>query len=406
MAIENTSSDMANEVPKEIITEILQLLPGKTLLRFRCISKSLLDIIDSSDFIKSHLTTTLENRTHRKIIFRHYAWLDNINPVPIHVLDMDEPFPPELRKGNPPESGNFDKFAYDVFGHCNGLVLLREDHVSLVVWNPTTRKFRKLPVLPNKEDYMVPCIIAWGFGYVSSIDDYKVLVIREKQVIYHVWDDGDYDYEIWILGFRSGYWRRIELPDDVSWLRDNFSNCFVDGAFHFLCDYDDVRIILAFDLMKETFCKVSLPNLAFDKSDFEYHNLEVVEGCLCVSHFCWNQHWELYARKKNDGGEFSWTKLCSIRFQQLSCIQSFSDFSIWENGIILGFSKNGDKIYILYEQYAVYSYDFKEKNIQRIVAGDKCNQKVFSCIESLVWLNKKKRKKKKKKKAILEQTSR
>ncbi|XP_065856496.1 F-box protein CPR1-like [Euphorbia lathyris] len=399
-------SDMANEVPQELIAEILQLLPAKTLLRFRCICKSLHDTIDSPNFIKLHLTTTSENRTHSKIVFRHFGWVNSINPVPIHVLDMDEPFPPELRKGNPPEpeSDEYDEFAHTVFAHCNGLVLLKEDDFSLIVWNPTNRKSRKLPVLPYKEDNLIPCIVGWGFGYVDSIDDYKVLVIRETQVVVHQWDDIDYNYEIWILGLKSCYWRRIELPDDdLYWLTDNFRNCFVDGAFHFLCDDGEV-IIFAFDLIKETFSKVSLSDLAFVNRDFEDydadHNLEVVDGCLCVSLFRSNEYWELYARKrKNDEGEFCWTKLCSIRFEQLSCIQSTLNFPILMGGVILGFSKNGDKIYILYEQYAVYLYDFKEKNIQRIVAGDKRKQKVFSCIESLVWL--KKKKKRKKKKAIL-----
>ncbi|XP_065851777.1 F-box protein CPR1-like [Euphorbia lathyris] len=191
------TSDKAAEVPQELITEILQFLPAKTLLRFRCISKSLCGIIDSPDFIKSRLTLTSENRTHRKIIVPHLS--KHINPIPIHVLDMDGPFPPELHKGNPTNSGNHHglqpvnqlRKLRDVFVQCNGLVLLPEGLSSLVVWkpstlvvwNPSTRKCRKLPVLPSS-------LKAWGFGYDSSIDDYKVLAIT-------LWNDPTYG--IWIL---------------------------------------------------------------------------------------------------------------------------------------------------------------------------------------------------------------
>ncbi|XP_065854185.1 F-box protein CPR1-like [Euphorbia lathyris] len=354
-------SDMEEQLPQDLITEILQLLPAKTLLRFRCISKSLCGIIDSPDFIKSHLAVTSKNRTHGQD-YRPF------NPVPIHVLDMDEPFPPELHEGNGVDITYLARLP-DVFAQCNGLVLFFEGHLELVVWNPSTRKCRKLPDLPSR-------IEAWGFGYDSSIDDYKVLVILS---------DG-----IWILGFRSSHWRRIECPDDFCYHRKLCRICFVDGAFHYLSVSNEMFV---FDLAKETFSKVSLPVLALEKEtgfgfglmgEKECLDLQVVEGCLCFSLFRPNQYWELYARKrKNDGGELCWTKLFCIRYEQLPGI-SFREFFIWGNELILGFPKNGDKIYVLYDQCALYSYDFKENNMKMILAGDKHTQKVFPCIDSLV----------------------
>ncbi|KAM3340851.1 hypothetical protein P3S68_028486 [Capsicum galapagoense] len=44
-----------SDIPPEVIDEILSRLPVKSLLRFKCVSKSFKSLIDSPKFIQAHL---------------------------------------------------------------------------------------------------------------------------------------------------------------------------------------------------------------------------------------------------------------------------------------------------------------------------------------------------------------
>ncbi|WCJ41339.1 F-box and associated interaction domains-containing protein [Euphorbia peplus] len=376
--------DMAAEVPQELIIEILSCLPVKILLRFRCLSKSLCGIIDSPYFINLNLTKTSNNRTHRKIINKKYYFTPRlINTFPSQVFDIDS-FVHQSRLISELDNAGCI-YSYSFFGHCNGLVVLLEhndDTVILFLWNPSTRKCRKLPVLRHKHILRRKGAC---FGYDSSIDDYKVMFMTEKKTGMEGNIDLEKTYELRILQLRSGFWRRIEVRSYFYF--KNFRNCFADGAFYFIryLHGDDCEI-LTFDLAKETFSDLSFPDSV--KTRVDSCCLQVVEGCLCVTLFSRNRQFELYARKKNGGDEFSWNKLFSISLNNIQ----YKGVLL---GQIMGFSKGGSKMYILEGRIGVCSYDFKDKKMERIIATGEYGRETFFCIESLVWINKKNRKRKK-----------
>ncbi|WCJ34427.1 F-box and associated interaction domains-containing protein [Euphorbia peplus] len=366
-----------SEVPPELIAEVLISLPVNTVLRFKFLSKSLRDIIDGSKFMKSHL---LRRGTHRKIVIRHRR-RHHFSPAPIHVFDMEGPFPRDVSETNGIKDSSYKSGSY--FAHCDGLIVLEEVYgTSLIVWNPSIRKCRKLPLIPDKKERKQLSVGGMCFGYDSSIDDCKVMVIRRKK---HYDPHHKPEYRIWVLGLRSGYWRSIELPGEFrdSRLMISTNHCFVDGAFYFKCSDG---VILAFDLAKETFSCLPVPDFIIKSGSYQA-SLVVLEGCLCLKLFPYWNHIVVYSRK-NDGGEFSWIQLFVITSNLYYRTLILSE--------VLGFSKDGDKIYFLYDQNDVYSYDFNQKNITRTLAGDRRNQKVYTCIESLVWIDEEENERKRK----------
>jgi len=94
------------DLPPEIVTGILSLLPVQSLLRFRSTSKSLQSLIDSHNFI-------LKNSLNRSLILRHNSNLYQINDFSnlTTAIKLNLPL-----KG----SNNF----ISLFGSCNGLLCI------------------------------------------------------------------------------------------------------------------------------------------------------------------------------------------------------------------------------------------------------------------------------------------
>ncbi|KAM7523264.1 hypothetical protein LguiA_013166 [Lonicera macranthoides] len=59
-----------SDVPEDILADILSGLTVKILLQFRCVSKQWCALISSDDFIKSHLTRSIEANTNCIIVIK------------------------------------------------------------------------------------------------------------------------------------------------------------------------------------------------------------------------------------------------------------------------------------------------------------------------------------------------
>lgn len=128
---------MSDYLPEEVVLEILHRLPVKSLIRFRCVSKSWNSIITTPAFINSHLSYNSSNSN--KLIVRyfvdnhfveHYKLIDDNNDSSSdQIQHIDFPL----------TSGRFM-----LIGSVNGLLSLSELE-RYVLWNPSIRKFITLP---------------------------------------------------------------------------------------------------------------------------------------------------------------------------------------------------------------------------------------------------------------------
>ncbi|KAG2694674.1 hypothetical protein I3760_08G155600 [Carya illinoinensis] len=128
---------MKNNLPKDLIIEILLRLPVKSLVRFRCVSKQWFSLISDPRFAKVHFKRKSDD--NQRLLLSTPLWLSS--------LEIDAPF---LRR-------------------------------NFYIWNPSTAEHRKLldpGTSPHSETYN------HGFGYDASTDDYKLLVATASYAVY------------------------------------------------------------------------------------------------------------------------------------------------------------------------------------------------------------------------------
>lgn len=238
--------ELPHSIPDEIVEEILTRLPVKSLLRFRCVSKSWRSLISSPAFIKAHLkiATNISMHSHNRLMCIS-ADSDN------HFREISLRF---LLRGAEVESNYVvtdPDLPMRIVGSCNGMVCVALEKEKLYLWNPSIRKAKCLPSLDIGSGF--GCYMKDGFGYEESNDDYKVVAIS-----YCVFDAGPYKVEIFSL--KANAWRRIEDFDFGNPVCH--SGKYVNGKLHWLVDNDGIVDIFSLDLSSETFGKVGTPHHA------------------------------------------------------------------------------------------------------------------------------------------------
>ncbi|KAF8414201.1 hypothetical protein HHK36_002201 [Tetracentron sinense] len=197
---------MAN-LPQDVIMEILSRVPVKSLLRFRCVSKTWCSFVANPSFAKKHLNQATQNN-NPSLIFSHCFNLYSIDyeESDVAAVKLDLPFTDFIDR-------------VELSGSCNGLVCI-SDHSrneDIYLCNPSNREYMKLPVpcfdVPTNEH---TCFTSLGFGYHPAMDDYKVI-----RIIY-LYDKplkniDSYECEARIYSLGTNSWRKIgHVPLHVS----------------------------------------------------------------------------------------------------------------------------------------------------------------------------------------------
>lgn len=204
---------------------------------------------------------------------------------------------------------------FRIVGSCNGLVCLAlSDCRDLNLWNPSTGDCSKLPEPPTPTgDSYTP-----GFGYDSSSDDYKVVLVT----YYSESEKDSQGEELWwstyqivaIYSLKRNSWRifkefNLAIHDFHRWDHEYFPESIcLNGAIHWRSRTNSCgNTITAFDVSKEIFYLVPNPPYFMGFSD---NALGVLGGCLCLVHGSEHEGSpsELWVMKEY-GVEASWTKL-------------------------------------------------------------------------------------------------
>ncbi|XP_065617791.1 putative F-box protein At1g50870 [Quercus suber] len=167
---------MSDYLPEEVVLQILYKIPVKSLIRFRCVSKSWNSLITSSAFIHSHLTPSLSLPSNSdKLIVKDYDYRNEVVTYKF-IHDENNDYSLHQHVEFPLRDGGYTYLQ--LIGSVNGLFCLFESE-QIILWNPYIRKFITLPK-PLPKTYRP---IAWtysyryGFGFDPRNNDYKVVRI-------------------------------------------------------------------------------------------------------------------------------------------------------------------------------------------------------------------------------------
>lgn len=369
---EITSSSLQNlipipNLPEEIIAEILSRLPVKSLLQFRSVSKLWLSLISSPQFIKTHVAKSIADTklTHHRLILSSTHPHFNLNSCSVYSV-FNEPSTDAIELDYPMKTPHNSVW---VVGSFNGLVCLAIEEDSIFLWNPSTRKSRRLR--SPEINMRFGCYIIYGFGYDECGDDFKVVGI------FCVFRNGyAYETEVKVYSSKADCWRRIEdFPFGIP-LDD--SGKFANGALHWAASRDirsgspNSWIVVSLDLAKETYGEVLQPSYGEGEYDL---TLGVLGEYLCILCNYGRTRTDVWIMKEY-GVRESWTKLVTIPYLKETMTYSKP----------LGISENGDILLEFESHLILYNANdsiFKDPEIHKF---DGCLE-ADTYVESLVSPN-------------------
>ncbi|KAM7503293.1 hypothetical protein LguiB_002197 [Lonicera macranthoides] len=336
---------MSDYIPPELILHILSWLPPKSLLRFRCVSKSWCSLISSPNFITMHtrkLKLTNPNATTRTLV-RHYSKTLKKELYSVHFdnesFDLDNdvkiefPFRSQAR------------YYFRIVGCSNGLICLSDDLFGytniIILWNPAIRRKLTLPLPHGMLENLGASMVVLGFGFDANTDDYKVVRIAYIQ--------GDAALavppEVEVYAVKEGQWRGISAPLPQYRIADFFwSQAFVNGASHWVaycmsetcinfayytsggCASKFQCLIMLFDMGDEVFKEMMLPESLVCKTPMNMYT-SVIRDSLSVILYD-NKFCSIWVMKEYGVIE-SWGKQFSI------CLEGGL-------GMMIGVKKNGE----------------------------------------------------------------
>jgi F-box interacting protein len=296
-------------LPFEIIAEILSKLPVKFLMQLQCVSKPWKSLISDPKFAKKHLRVST-TRHHLILTYANPSREFLITDYPLSSVfteitataaaaaatQLDYPLPNRNR---------FDM----IVGSCHGILCFSLDQRFALLWNPSIRKFVKLPSLDNPKREGSYTIYGFGYCYDNFSDSYSYKVVAVN--CYESESDNRvYKTNVKVHTLGTNSWRWIEdFPSGVPF---DSSGRFVSGTINWLASKDSFTswVIVSLDLENESYQELVQPDYGVVK--VVTLTLEVVRDCLCIlAHSdTFSDVWLM----KEYGNKDSWTKLFRIPY--------------------------------------------------------------------------------------------
>ncbi|WVZ14133.1 hypothetical protein V8G54_011699 [Vigna mungo] len=370
--MENSSAEILRDY--DLILKIMSWLPIKSLMRFRCVSKTWNLLIFNPDLAKLHLKRSsinpqilllfkkIEERQCFSAVLHSLLCLIQ-NPAPCSMLSCPNPY----------------KY---IFGSCNGLLSLHyslstnecEKHLVCFL-NPATKTCSlPSPSLCLNYGIGVQYDINFGFGYDDKRNSYKVVAI--------VLDSSTQQTNVWVYCMGDVCWR-LTLMTSPAFLTIDSNGYSLNATVNWLgrSSKESKLQIFSYDLENDTCRCLLVPELVPKNSEFT--SMGVLNGCLCLS-FDQGRTVFVVLALKEVRDETSWNRLVSVSYETLN-ISPYYDYlrtlCMWDDLLLLTYSQ-------LWDDYdIIIIFNLKENKVERTQVYSKHSlSHIFSChyIPSLI----------------------
>ncbi|KAK4391176.1 F-box protein [Sesamum angolense] len=325
-------------LPSELIINILSRLPVRTIISCKCVCKSWLNLLDTPEFAKSHLSISVpglilyQSPRHLEY-FKIFEFEDELD-LERHELHYNPVTEISCR-----EFINEDRPRLGIQGSANGLVCFRKigQHPETVyVCNPITRDYIQLPTPWTIWYY--PTIVTYGFGASKISNQHKVVRIYhecrrnpDKHKLLEIPKS-----ECWVYTLGTGSWRAI-VPGPKLEYNCRTIGAFLNGNLHWLVtDLEGCNRISCLDLETEVFSTFAPPPALPGSRRFLW-GLMVLGDRLCICDNSSDDEIVIWLMKEY-GVEKSWTKefvISKLPDYAGECYEVVYPIKIFKDGDIL-----------------------------------------------------------------------
>ncbi|XP_060171099.1 F-box protein CPR1-like [Lycium barbarum] len=363
---------MAN-LPNEIIVSILSNLPVKSLLRFKCVSKSWCSWISCPKF-------KLSNQGRQGAIVEVYkgstrkSFFQSINQQ-LTLEELNDPF--MIGDDETP----LERCMF--LGSCDGLILINlNQHIYL--WNPATRFSTKVLELNRLTDDGY--YIRGGLCFDSSKNVYKAVLIMQHQTPSY---GGEF---VIVASLEDKKWRFLEFPYDIPSVSSGIT---LHGRLHYKARVEksyknngnnmwervsSSNQIIYFDPISEEFNMFSVPEPKSNQEENDIVGLGVLNECLCMTRLEDDKGGVEILVMKEYGVKESWTSLFFIRNLEISPSYGFAVplYMTETGGLALITDDRGNKVVV---------HNPKNDNMKNIFVEGKTGFRIgpiITYVESLI----------------------
>nr|XP_043634174.1 F-box/kelch-repeat protein At3g06240-like isoform X2 [Erigeron canadensis] len=259
--LESEKTNNNNNIPDDIIEQIIIRLDVKDIIRCKSVCKWWKSFISGPRFVKSQLDHSYKEDAktngsgHRRIVMTRLSYIDSLFRNCLHEVD----------------DYTFDFQVCHLAGSSNGLVCICPDSRRVFVTNPSTREVRKLTDPPGTS--CLSSSVSWGFGYDPSTDDYKVIRTSRPDI------DALQCFQV--LTLKSNAWKCVA---HLSYRFVSRIGTLCNGALHWFVE-DDAQynkyLLVSFCLTQQTFKVIPQPKDAGYRFTHDT-KLGIFKGCLCI----------------------------------------------------------------------------------------------------------------------------